>query len=75
MANEFKEKIAALLTTRGKTLTLGPTLGMRGCNVILADDADGRGCYIFAWDSDDLGPWPSQADGFTTYELRYRPAA
>jgi len=69
----MKEKISQLLQSRGKEMILGPTIGFRGCNVILADSMDGRGIWIAQWDTAALGDWPTEADGFSADQLRNKP--
>ena len=41
--------------------------------VRLQDDSDGDGPFIAYWDQKVLGPWPTEADGFTAEMLRKAP--
>jgi hypothetical protein len=60
------DKIVTLTASRGKRLVLGPDV----YNCEVHDDSDGLDPYITAWSVVELGPVPTQADGFTADELR-----
>lgn len=62
----LREKVEALAAARGKRLVIGPFV----FNVLMRDQSDGRGPYISSWSTAELGPVPTQADGFTADELR-----
>jgi hypothetical protein len=60
------DKIVTLTASRGKRLVLGSDV----FNCAMRDDSDALGPYITAWSVAELGPVPTQADGFTADELR-----
>lgn len=71
--NPLWDQVVAYTTPHGKKAAPGPGLGERGANFTMGDSSNGDGPYITSW-ADELGPWPTTADGFTAYQLRIFPA-
>lgn len=70
MAVSFKQKIIGHLTHNGKTGRSTLTPHDPGPDeFMLQDDSDGRGPFIRHWGA-NLGPKPTEAEGFAASELR-----
>ena len=61
-AGVMKGRIEVLLGARGKDFDF---ITMP----IMQDNSDGQGPFIAEWDETQLGPKPSEADGFENKEL------
>jgi hypothetical protein len=58
--------ITAHLGKKGGAPKLSPA--ERDDTIVMTDQSDGRGPYIDHWGS-ELGPVPTEADGFTAYHV------
>lgn len=61
---ELTERISAFLAARGKNVDFSARRPLAD----LEDQAEGKGAYIARWDA-SLGAAPTEADGFSAYEL------
>lgn len=69
----FRDSIIAYLTKNGKTTDGASPILRTSRSFQLADASDGRGPFIQHW-GEELGPWPTESDGFTPNQLRKSPA-